>query len=126
MASHSLLIRSAAEGESSSVELRWSSFGRTIGIALSCSFSWVLKSLFRLRGGRRPRSRKAASRFSLVNAFGPEGRGDRRGTTGDEVNVRGLNFVVSLRIIVRGLDHELCRDFCLMMGVMRMRNNGVK
>lgn len=100
------------------MELRWSSsFGRTIGIALSCSFSWALKSLFGLRGGRRPRSRRAASRFSLVNAFGPEGRGERRGTKGDEVDVRGLNFVVSLLIIVRGLDH---RSFCLMMGAIRI------
>ena len=105
-------MRSAAEGESASVELRWSwSFGRTIGIALSSSFSWVLKSLFCL-GGRRPRSRKAASRFSFVNAFGPDGRGERRGTPWVEVYVRGLNFVVSLRIIVRGLDHG-SRGFCL-------------
>lgn len=89
------------------MELRWSSsFERTIGIAVSCSFSWALKSL----GGRRPRSRKAASRFSLVNAFGPEGR------LGDEMYVRGLNFVVSLQKIVRGLDHRTC----LMMGVMRI------
>lgn len=124
MASHSRLIRSAAEGESGSVELRWSLFGRTIGIALSCSFSWTLRSLFRLRGGRRPRSRKAASRLSLLNAFGPEGRGDRRGTTDDEVYMRGLNFVVSLRIIVRGLDHGLCRAPCLVMGVMRNWNKG--
>jgi hypothetical protein len=113
-------MRSAAEGESASVELGLSSsFGRTTGIALSSSFSWALRSLFRLRGGRRPRSRKAASRFSLLNAFGPEGRGDRRGMTCDEVYVRGFNFVVSLRIIVRDLDHGSRRAFCLEMGVMR-------
>ena len=124
MASHSLLIRSAAEGESASVELRWSSFGRTIGIALSRSFSWALKSLFRLRGGRRPRSRKAASRFSLLNAFGLAGRADGRGSTGDEVCIRGLNFVVSLRIMMRGLDHGWCGAPCLMKDVMRIRNKG--
>lgn len=114
LASHSRLMRSAAEGLSSSEELDWSSFGRIIGIALSCSFSWALKSL----GGRRPRSRKAASRHSLVNAFGPAGV---RGTVGDEVCIRGVNFVVSLRMMVRGLAHEWCSVACLMVGG-KMRN----
>lgn len=112
-------MRSAAERVLTSVGLCGSPVGRTIGITLSCSFSWALKSLFGSRGGRRPRSRKAASRFSLLNAFGPDGMVDRRAPKGDEVGKRGLNFVVSIRIIVRGFDHGWCGVACLIMGELR-------
>lgn len=120
LASHCFLMRSAAERVSASVGICGSSVGMIIGIALSCSFSWALKSLFGMRGGRRPRSRKAASRLSLLNALGQEGMVGRRETTGDETGKRALNFLVSIRITFRDLDRGSCKAACFKLALLEL------
>ncbi|KAF8181264.1 hypothetical protein BJ912DRAFT_979890, partial [Pholiota molesta] len=109
LASHSLLIRSAADTASSSPS-GLCARPLTMGMCLSCSISWVLRSRAG-SGGSRPRSRSAAVRASAEKAFGGEvGRaGPRRGWAVEGLE-RGVNLVVSMRMMVRDL--ELARMGC--------------
>lgn len=73
LASHCCLIRSAAVSHVPSSAS--SDVGVTTGIRWSCSISCALRSLLGLRGGSRPRSRRAASRLSLLKADAMAGGG---------------------------------------------------
>ena len=112
---HSFLMRSAAEGFTTS-GLSGSSNDVTTGMNWSCSISWVLRSLLG-RGGSRPRSRKAASRCSFPKALAMGGGGRmilREGEVETE-RWRGLSFVVSMRIIVRDFERGRWMVACLVM-----------
>lgn len=100
--SHSLLMRSAAEG-SLTAAVDGVAVRVTMGIFWSCSNSCRLWSLLSLRGGRSPRARNAASRASFAVAE-TVGSGTRVLLSGDGDGERVRNLVASIRIIVRDLD----------------------
>ena len=111
---HSFLMRSAAEGFASSGCFSGSSKDETTGMNWSCSISCVLRSLLG-SGGRRPRSRKAASRWSFRKTFETAGGGGIIWREGEVEVERGLNFVVSMRIMVRDLERGRWSVACLVM-----------
>ncbi|KAF8968075.1 hypothetical protein BDZ97DRAFT_1800712 [Flammula alnicola] len=131
LASHSFLIRSAAEGrwvalvvefrDGSSDGSGFSSEGCTMGMRRSCSCSCALRSLWG-SGGRRPRSRRAASRCSLEYALATVGI--RTGACDMGVDAeRGVNLVEIMRMMVRVLERGRCSVACLEESTMMSKHS---